>query len=267
LKAAQSGAGTLQPFNTRITGMGENLICFSKTGTPDEFPRKDFLSIRRDTMNYDIAMFTNKTPEKYRNPWLAAAMVNLGMIDRLGYGIYTLCLSQMKRFFPLPDYDLSQPNKVILKIYGQSIDENYSKTLIQRGDLSLQEVILLDRIQKHLEITDHAAVELRKKKLIEGRKPNYFIGAKISQTTGQKAAYTKNKGLNKQYYLDLILESIKQHRFLTRKDIDELLWEKLPDIYNDKQKKIKVTNLIAELRHKGKITNKGTFAFPKWTLL
>jgi ATP-dependent DNA helicase RecG len=173
----------------------------------------------------------------------------------------------MKRFFPMPDYDLSQPNKVILQIYGQSIDENYSKTLIRRGDLTLQEVILIDRIQKHLEITDHAVSELRKKKLVEGRKPNYFIGAKISQSTGQKAAYTKNKGLNKQYYLDLILESIKQHRNLSRKDIDELLWEKLPDIYNDRQKKDKITNLITELRQKGKITNQGTFAFSKWVLL
>jgi len=210
--------------------------------------------------------FGSKTPAKYRNLWLATAMVNLGMIDRLGYGIHSLCLSQMKRFFPMPDYDLSQPANVILKIYGQTIDENYSKTLIQRGDLTLQEVILLDRVQKKLEMTDHAVSELRKKKLIEGRKPNYFIGVKVSQTMEQKAIYTKNKGLNKQYYLDLILESIKQHKYLSRKDIDELLWEKLPNIYNDKQKKSKIGNLIFELRSNGKIINKGTYAFPRWEL-
>ena len=211
--------------------------------------------------------YGDKTPAKYRNLWLATAMVNLGMIDRLGYGIHSLCVSQMKRFFPLPDYDLSQPNNVMLKIYGQSIDENYSKTLIQRSNLTLPEVILLDRVQKHLEITDLAASELRKSKLIEGRKPNYFVGAKVSQAMGQKATYTKNKGLNKQYYLDIILESIKQHQYLTRKDIDELLWEKLPDIYNDNQKKIKVKNLISELRLNGKIINQGTDAFPQWELL
>ena len=189
------------------------------------------------------------------------------MIDRLGYGIHSLCVSQMKRFFPMPDYDLSQSNQVVLRIYGQSIDENYSKTLIQHSNLTLQEVILLDRVQKHLEITDHAVLELKKKKLVEGRKPNYFIGVKVSQATGQKAAYTKNKGLDKQYYLDMILTSIKQHKHLTRKDINELLWDKLPDIYNDSQKKNKITNLIAELRQKGEITNHGTFAFPEWKLL
>jgi ATP-dependent DNA helicase RecG len=110
-------------------------------------------------------------------------------------------------------------------------------------------------------------LELKKKKLVEGRKPNYFIGVKVSQATGQKAAYTKNKGLNKQYYLDIILESIKQHQQLSRKDIDELLWEKLPDIYNDNQKRNKIRNLITELRQNGKIINKGTFAFPQWELL
>jgi ATP-dependent DNA helicase RecG len=217
--------------------------------------------------NPDDYSFGDRTPAKYRNLWLATAMVNLGMIDRLGYGIYSLCMSQMKRFFPLPVYDLTQPNKVILKIYGQSIDENYSKLLIQRSDLNLQEVILLDRVQKHLELTDQAVNELRKKKLIEGRKPNYYIGAKISQKMDQKAAYTKNKGLNKQYYLTLIVESIKQHGSMSRKDINELLWEKLPDINNDNWKNNKITNLIAELRQQGKITNQGTFASPKWVIL
>ena len=211
--------------------------------------------------------FGKNTPAKYRNLWLATAMVNLGMIDRLGYGIHSLCVSQMKRFFPMPDYDLSKRNQVILKIYGQSIDEKYSKTLIQRGNLTLMEVILLDMVQKKKEITEHAASELRKKKLIEGRKPNFFIGAKISQHTGQKSSYTKNKGLNKQYYLELILESIKQHGNLSRKDIDELLWEKLPDIYDDNQKKNKITNLISELRRHGKIKNQGNFSIPQWVIL
>jgi ATP-dependent DNA helicase RecG len=216
----------------------------------------------------DDYSFGKTTPENYRNPWLVTAMVNLGMIDRLGYGIHSLCVSQMKRYFPMPDYDLSKFGTVKLTIYGQAIDEKYSKTLIQRrGDITLQDAVLLDRVQKHLEITDQAASELRTKKLIEGRKPNYFIGATISQTTGQKATYTKNKGLNKQYYLDLILESLKQHDSLSRKDIDDLLWEKLPDIYNDTQKKDKIGNLITELRQMDKITNQGTRAFPKWTLL
>ena len=214
----------------------------------------------------DDYSFGDKTPAKYRNLWLATAMVNLGMIDRLGYGIHSLCLSQMKRFIPMPDYDLSQSNNVILKIYGQSIDENYSKTLIQRGDLTLQEVILLDRVQKQMEITDHAASELKKKKLVEGRKPNYFVGAKISQTTGQKATYSRNKAFEKQHYLEWILKSIKEHGSINRQDINKLLWDIMPTWMNDEQKKNRIKNLISELRTSKKIKNRGTKKEPIWIL-
>ena len=217
--------------------------------------------------NPDDYSFGKKTPSKYRNPWLATAMVNLEMIDRLGYGIHSLCVSQMKRFFPLPDYDLSQPNEVTLQMYGQTIDENYSKILIQRGDLNLSEVVLLDRVQKHLEITEKAVGELKKKNLIEGRKPNYFIGAKISQSTGQKAEYSRNKAFEKQQYVEWILKSIKEHGSVNRQDINKLLWDMLPAWMDEKQKKNKITNLISELRQTGKIANEGTFASPKWVLL
>ncbi|MCL2247549.1 MAG: putative DNA binding domain-containing protein [Lentimicrobiaceae bacterium] len=216
--------------------------------------------------NPDDYSFGKKTPSKYRNPWLATAMVNLEMIDRLGYGIHSLCVSQMKRFFPMPDYDLSQPNEVTLRIYGQTIDENYSKTLIQRGDLNLSEVVLLDRVQKHLEITDKAVEDLKKKKLIEGRKPNFFIGAKISQSTGQKAEYSRNKAFEKQQYLEWILKSIKEHGSLNRQDIDKLLWNILPAWMSDEQKKNRIMNLIQELSKSGKIANKGTRSTPQWFL-
>jgi ATP-dependent DNA helicase RecG len=211
--------------------------------------------------------YGNKTPTKYRNLWLATAMVNLGMIDRLGYGIHSLCVSQMKRFFPMPDYDLSQSNQVILKIYGQAIDENYSKTLIQRSNLAFSEVILLDRVQKHLKITDHAVFDLKKKKLIEGRKPNYFIGVKVSQAMGQKAEYSRNKAFEKQQYFDWILKSIQDNKSMNRQDINKLLWNMLPAWMNDEQRKFKINNLLSELRRKGLIINQGTLNNPEWVLI
>ena len=76
-------------------------------------------------------IFGDKTPDRYRNSWLSKAMVNLGMIDTMGYGIHTMYLEQKKRYFPLPDYSKSETNKVILEIYGQEIDENYSKLLME----------------------------------------------------------------------------------------------------------------------------------------
>jgi ATP-dependent DNA helicase RecG len=210
--------------------------------------------------------YGEKTPERYRNPWLVKAMVNLGMIDTMGYGIYTMLLEQRKRFFPLPDYHLSDSNRVVLEIYGHEIDTNYSKLLMEHKDLKLESVILLDRVQKKLSISKEAADILRKQKLIEGRTPNYFVSASIAQATGQKASYSKNKAFEKTYYLDLIIKSITEHGFLERSDVDDLLWNKLPDWMDDKQRKSKITNLLTELRISNRIKNNGNDKKPQWIL-
>jgi len=105
---------------------------------------------------------------------------------------------------------------------------------------------------------------LRNKNLIEGRKPNFFISVGLAKSTDQKAIYSKNKGFDKKYYLDLILKAVKEHGSLSRKDIDDLIIVKLPDIYDEKQKKVKVNNFISELRRKGKIQNTGSDSKPVW---
>ncbi|MBK8348686.1 MAG: hypothetical protein IPL08_14140 [Saprospiraceae bacterium] len=84
---------------------------------------------------------------------MADAMLNLNMIDSMGYGIHKMYKSQRQRYFPLPDYSKTNSNEVVLEIYGHSIDENYSKLLIERkDDLNLNEVILLDKVQKPFQL-------------------------------------------------------------------------------------------------------------------
>jgi ATP-dependent DNA helicase RecG len=209
----------------------------------------------------------DRTPKKYRNKWLAEAMVNLNMIDSLGYGIYKMYKSQRKRYFPLPDYTKSSRDNVVLEIYGHTIDENYSKLLIEKkDDLSLTEVILLDKVQKKQAITDDGAKLLKKKKLIEGRKPDYYISAKLAELTGQKANYTKNKGLDKEVYKGFIIKHIENHGFATREEIDDILFTNLPDYKNEKQRKIYINNLIQEMAG-STIENVGSRIKPKWVIV
>jgi ATP-dependent DNA helicase RecG len=207
-----------------------------------------------------------KTPKKYRNKWLAEAMVNLNMIDSLGYGIHKMYKSQRKRYFPLPDYTKSTRDNVILEIYGHTIDENYSKLLIEKkDDLSLIEVILLDKVQKDIKINDDGAKLLKKKELIEGRKPNYYISAKLAELTNQKASYTKNKGLDKEVYKGFIIQHIKNHGFATRQEIDTLLMNNLPDYMSQKQRKKKIDNLLRDMSGVS-IINIGSKSKSKWIL-
>jgi ATP-dependent DNA helicase RecG len=209
-----------------------------------------------------------KTPERYRNYWLANAMFNLGMIDRLGYGIHTMYLAQRNRFFPLPDYLLSESQKVVLQIYGHSIDENYSKLLIERKDLSLSQVVLLDRVQKKLIITEAAATALKKEHLIEGRRPNYYVAALVAAVTADKGSYIKNKAFDKSYYRKLIIEFLTKYKQATRAEIDDLLLEKLSNVLSSEQKRTKIRNLLYDMSKKENIIQNArkSTSNPIWVL-
>lgn len=204
--------------------------------------------------------------ELYRNPFLVTAMLNLKMVDTIGSGIKKMFNYQRERLFPMPEYNLSD-GRVSMTLIGKVINEDYARLLTQRTDLSLSDVMLLDRIQKKKEVTREEEKYLRQKKLIEGRRPNYFLSLDIAQKLAHKADYTKNKAFDKQYYLDLILKAIKEHGGLTRREIDELLWDKLPKWMTDEQRKNKVMNLISELMRGGKIRNVGTRGESNWILV
>ena len=109
------------------------------------------------------------------------------MIDTMGYGIHDMHARQARRYFSMPDYDLSDAAAVKLRIYGGVVDPAYSRLLIQKTDLPLADVLALDRVQKKLPIPDEAAAGLRRAGLIEGRKPNYHVSAQAEQKENKVA--------------------------------------------------------------------------------
>lgn len=208
----------------------------------------------------------NAPEEHYRNRFLASAMFNLKMVDTAGGGIRKLFLYQRQRLFPMPDYDLSG-NRVQLTLTGKVLDMDYARLLARDGELDLQDIMALDKVQKRLALNLDEERRLKNRGLIEGRRPNYFVAKSLAQQTGHKAAYSKNLAFSKQYYLDLICKAAHEHGTLSRKDIDELLWNKLPEWMDDKQRKTKVGNLIAELRRARSIVNQGSDTKPAWALV
>lgn len=193
-------------------------------------------------------VLNNDAPEEiYRNRFLAQAMVDLKMVDTIGSGIRRMFNSQRKRLFPMPDYNL-QNNRVQVTIIGRILDLNYSLLLSQRQDLTLSDIEMLNKVQIGKPLTNHEIDYLRKRKLIEGRKPNIYLAKSVAQTTGKKIEYIKNKGLNDTYYKHLIIEALKLHTTLSRKEFEELLLDKLPDILSFEQRRSKIGNLLSALR-------------------
>lgn len=204
--------------------------------------------------------------EIYRNPFLAEAMVNLNMIDTQGGGIKRMFQTQRRRFFPLPDYDLSQPERVVVTLQGRILDERYTRLLMARTDLGLSTIMLLDRVQKHQPISADGNRQLRTMKLVEGRYPNLVVAASIAAATGQKAKHIRDKGFDSQYYRDMIVKLIRKHQPVTREDIDSMLLDKLPEVLSEKQKLTMIHNLLSSLSGK-RIRNAGTRGQSQWVLI
>ena len=192
-------------------------------------------------------------PEVYRNPFLAQAMVNLNMIDTIGSGIRRMFTTQKKRSFPMPDFTLDDPTKVTVRLTGQVIDENYTKLLLNQSDLKLLDVISLDRVQKKLPLADETFHYLKRLKLIEGRRPNIYVSASVAALTGDKAAYIKNRGLDKEHYKELVKLHLKKFGAATRSDLEDFLREKISDALTAEQKTHRIRNLLQEMRREGAI--------------
>ena len=149
--------------------------------------------------------------------------------------------------------DKSDSDTVVLTLPGTVIDENYSLLLLENSDIDLTTAVLLDKVQKGKSISDDAIKMLRKAKLIEGRKPHLYVSKQIAKATNKQIEYTLKKGFNDAECQEWILKALNDHKVLSRKQINELLWNKLPIDYTEDQKVRKIGNLLTKLRKKGTI--------------
>ena len=100
------------------------------------------------------AIVRDSPPDFYPNRFLTEAMVNLNMIDTIGSGIKRVFTKQQQRNFPMPDFDLSESGRVMVRIFGKVIDDKYTRMLKSRPELELIDVITLDKVQKKTPISE-----------------------------------------------------------------------------------------------------------------
>jgi ATP-dependent DNA helicase RecG len=198
----------------------------------------------------------NDTPEEvYRNPFLVEAMKNLDMIETQGGGIRKIFNFQKQRFFPLPDYNFDD-NKVKVTIIGKILDENFAKIIIKNSNLGLDEIILLDKVQKNKEITEIEFKHLKKAKYIEGRRPNVYLSYKVIESTNDedlKAEYLANRSFDDSHFKEIILEYLRKFGKTKKNKIDNLIIPKLSAVLTEERKKKKVANFLFSLGKEGKI--------------
>jgi ATP-dependent DNA helicase RecG len=173
---------------------------------------------------------------------------------------------QASRYLPLPDFDLSEPGHVKLRLQGRFIDENYSRALLTHADLPWPDVLALDKVQKGTLPDEETVQELRHQGLVEGRKPRLHVAADIAAATDTEAEYIRHRAFDDRYFCDLILDYLKTFKEGQRADFERLLEGKLSDLLNKKQKAYKIARLLQKLRREGKIQIEGQTKAGIWRL-
>lgn len=215
----------------------------------------------------ETALEPGYKPPYYRNTFLCNAMVNLYMIDSNAMGIPTIFQIQQGKFFPLPSYDLSVPNRVQVTVYGKILDKNYTQLLSYDRTLNIRTVFLLDKVQKKQEITRDQYQSLKKLGLVEGRYPNIYVSYSVAEAVGQKTEYIRNSGLEDEKCKEFILKALKKSGELKNTELMPIIEDILPNILSDAQKRKKLSNLLQAMKNKdGTIDSRGKTSNTVWFL-
>ena len=214
------------------------------------------------------ALATNGPQRFFRNACLCKAMVHFNMIDTVSRGIKKMFTEQMERRFPMPDYEIDNEKKeVAVRIYGNAINERYTKLLKDNNTLTLHDCISLDAIQKGHRIDDEIAQDLMKRGLIEGEAPNYTISLGVAKASKQLPSYTRVRGLERDKLKRMILQYIQNAGSdgAKRDAILEYLQGTLPSRNTYEQNETLIYHLLSELRKAGLIEANGKIWLAKNT--
>jgi ATP-dependent DNA helicase RecG len=178
------------------------------------------------------------------------------MIDTIGSGIKRMFTIQKDRFFPLPTYNISGESKTEVTIHGELINENYSRQLFLHPELSLDDVIALDKVQKKMELTENEVERLRELKLVAG----------VASDLQILGIYPK---ISYKEYKEMVLNLIKSKGSATGAEVENLIMPTLsPEIPLAKRQK-KISNILLKLSTTdGKINNiSSSVKYSVWELV
>ncbi|MCM1373154.1 MAG: putative DNA binding domain-containing protein [Bacteroides sp.] len=203
----------------------------------------------------------------FRNACLCKAMVHFNMIDTVSRGIKKMFTNQMERRFPMPDYEIDNEKKeVAVRIYGNAINECYTKLLKENDTLTLHDCISLDAIQKGHRIDEEIAQDLLKRGLIEGEVPNYTISIGVAKASRQLPGYTRVRGLERDKIKHMVLQYIQNAGTdgAKRDAILEYLQNTLPSRNTKEQNLRMLGNILSEMANEGMITTKNRLWYPNY---
>jgi ATP-dependent DNA helicase RecG len=156
-----------------------------------------------------------------RNRRLAEALGRCGFVERSGQGMNLMFERAIRQSKPLPDFVGSSPRAVSLTLRGQVTNPNFLRFLERVGEETLasfdtRDLLVLDSLQRGDPIS--GALLGRLPRLVQigvvesigrGRGTQYLLSRRFAAALGQRAAYTRKRGLDREQNKELLLRHVQ----------------------------------------------------------
>lgn len=204
-----------------------------------------------------------------RNRRIADALGRCGLVERAGQGanrIFEACIRDGKA---LPDFTHTDAWQVSLTLHGQVQDGRFVRFLERvtsetQVSFDTHELLSLDAIHRDVAIPPEMRPPLTRlvelgvvERIGRGRGTKYLLSKRFYAALGNRAAYTRRKGLNREQNKAILLAHVKEVG-PAGVAISELQ-QVLPALSREQ-----VRALMDELRQEGRAALKGTRRWARW---
>lgn len=196
-----------------------------------------------DGVTLDNLLVTEPRP-RYRT--LADAMKRIGVVERSGRGVDTIYRGMLKFGRPAPDYSLTDRSNVVVRLLTDPADLDFRRLIVEQerhraAELPIDSLIALAALHELKRVTaDELAVRIQRdaasgKRTLEAlteaglveahgstRGRSYTLSAVVYQRSGDKVAYTRQKGFSEIQSEQMVLNFVVQHGQIKRSEAMEL---------------------------------------------
>ncbi|MEJ7652709.1 MAG: ATP-binding protein [Chloroflexia bacterium] len=204
-----------------------------------------------------------------RNRRIAEAFNRCGLVERAGQGANRMFEQSIRESKPRPDYSRSDHHHVLLTLQGEVRDDNFVKFLEKIGQETLssfhtEDFLVLDLV--HSDQTLPEFLRARVPRLLDlgvierygrGRGVRYILSKHFYEFVGQRATYTRKRGLDRETNKELLL------RHITENNREGSRLEELKQVLPSQSRRT-VQRLLSELKAEGRVHISGRTSAARW---
>jgi ATP-dependent DNA helicase RecG len=204
-----------------------------------------------------------------RNRRIAEVLAKCGLVERSGQGVNAMFEESIKESKPRPDFTGTDDYQVFLTLRGEVQDVRFLRFLEQIGRETLlsfttEDLLILDTLSHQQAVSEELIPRLkilRERGLIEaigrGKGTKYLLSKRLYVAIGDKAAYTRRRGLDRETNKALLIKHL-EHYAAEGSQLRDLL-KVLPNLSRGQ-----VQSLMKELKGEGRAHPKGKTKGGRW---